>query len=223
MVYYIDVHTTDKKTIDELIASLEPCKGVCLFIDIANSSQIKYEKGYKEWILLLKNTFGVLQLQPKLKNNIVKFIGDAIMVFIPEEQIFSHTESIVNYSTLLEEVYATIDMLQMLHARGLYMKCKVSLHHCDQAYNITFFKNRNDYYGIDIDLAARLLQKGKENYIVLSEVFYKKVLRDLEAGNQPSDTRCLKNISPIYVEDFKGIPHSTEFRLIQTFSDSFEK
>lgn len=223
MESYIDVHTTDKEAIEKAIASLEPCRGVCLFIDITNSSRIKYEMGYKEWIMLLKNTFGILALQKKIKRHIVKFIGDAIMVFVPEEKLYNKTESIRNFHTLLEEVYAAMDMLQMLHVRGIYMKCKAAVHYCEDIYNITFLKDKNDFYGRDIDLAARLLLKAAESKIVISEVFYRHVLQDLEHNNKPIDTGCLKNVSKVYIEDFKGIPHPTEFRIIRHFSDTFEK
>lgn len=58
MTVYIDVHSTDIAKIEETIGKLKPVNSVCIFIDITNSTDIKYKKGIDDWILLLKNTFG---------------------------------------------------------------------------------------------------------------------------------------------------------------------
>ena len=180
MAVYIDVHSTDIAKIDEIVEKLTPYSGVCIFIDITNSTDIKYMKGIDDWILLLKNSFGVSEVQKKLRENVIKFIGDAIMFFIPDDSLYTEDDTINNTYSLLEEIFAGIDILKMLHVDELHMKCKVSIHHCKDVYNITFFKGHNDYYGKDIDIAARLLTKAKENSIVNSETFYQKVLQDIE-------------------------------------------
>ena len=216
MTVFIDVHSKDTKDIEQTIDNLQPFSGICLFIDITNSTKIKYNKGFSEWVLLLKNTFGVLSLQNKIKNNIVKFIGDAIMIFVPDETLFTQNGSINNFYTLLEEVFATVDILKLLHIDDVFMKCKVAIHYCEDVYNITFFKGYDDYYGKDIDITARLLSKAKENTIVISDVFYQKVINDLSETGKPIDTGCLTNISGKYIEDFKGVPFPLQFRRLTT-------
>ena len=216
MTVFIDVHSKDIKDIERTIANLQPYCGTCLFIDITNSTKIKYNKGFSEWVILLKNTFGVLALQQKIKGNIVKFIGDAIMIFIPDDTLFTENGSITGFYTLLEEVFATVDILKLLHIDEVFMKCKVSIHYCEEVYDITFFKGYDDYYGKDIDITARLLSKAKENTIVISDVFYQKVIKDLKETGKPMDTGCLKNISSRYIEDFKGVPFPIQFRRLET-------
>ncbi len=211
MTVFIDFHSKNTDAIEEIIDSLQPCCGTCLFIDIINSTDIKYNKGLKDWMILLKNTFALLELQQKIKKNTIKFIGDAIMIFIPDAFLFSKEDLIYNYYTLIEEIYATVDMLKLLHVDEMYMKCKVSIHYCEDAYNITFFQGYDDYYGKDIDITARLLTKAKENSIIFSEKFYQKVLLDLKEMSKPKNSGCMNKISGKYIEDFKGIPFSTEF------------
>ncbi|MCD4736105.1 MAG: hypothetical protein K8R53_08690 [Bacteroidales bacterium] len=80
--------------------------------------------------------------------------------------------------------------------------------------DITFLEGFNDYYGQDIDLTARLMTKARENRIVFSEKFHKKVNNDIKQGNLKNKNTCLKNLSDKYIEDFKGVPNPTEFRFI---------
>jgi class 3 adenylate cyclase len=212
MAVFIDVRSGATRAADSITESLEPYRGVCVFVDITNSTEVKYVKGLEDWIRLLGNTFGVLEVQAKLRAHFVKFIGDAIMIFIPDDRLYADDDAIRDTYTLLEEVRASIDILKMLHIDEMYMKCKVSIHYCEDVYNITFFKDHDDYYGKDIDLTARLLSKARENSIVVSESFYEKLLRDLDASGRDHDSGCLADISGIYIEDFKGVPDLTEFR-----------
>lgn len=214
MTTFIDVHNKNIDEIEETLKDLQTCCGTSLFMDITSSTEIKYKKGFKEWIFLLKNTFGLLQLQDKIKDNIIKFIGDEIMIFIPDDVLLTKGYSIYNYYTLLSEIYSTVDILKMLHIGKEHLRCKVAIHYCEEVYNITFFKGYNDYYGKDIDLTARLLSKAKENKIVISESFYQKVLQDLNNQEMDSDSEYVKYVSDKYIEDFKGVPYSTPFRLL---------
>ena len=102
----------------------------------------------------------------------------------------------------------------MLHIGKVHLRCKVAIHYCEEVYNITFFKGYNDYYGKDIDLTVRLLSKAKENKIVISEPFYQKVLQDLKNQGMAQDSEYMKYVSDKYIEDFKGVPNSTPFRLL---------
>jgi len=214
MAIFIDVHQTREVDIEKGLADLPACNGTGLFLDITSSTEIKYKKGFKDWIVLLKNTFNILELQDKIKNNIIKYIGDEIMIFIPDDVLLSEDLSIYNYYTLLQEIFATVDILKMLHMEKVHMKCKVAIHYCKEVYNITFFKGYNDYYGKDIDLSARLLSKADENEIVISELFYQKVLMDLEEKQMPGTSGCLEHVSETQYGVFKGIPHSIPFRML---------
>ena len=214
MTTFIDVHNQDIDDIKTALKQSPVFSGTSLFLDITSSTEVKYIKGFEEWVVLLKNTFSILELQKKIKDNVIKFIGDEIMIFIPDDVLFSPDPSITNYYTLFEEIYATVGMLKMLYVDNVHLKCKVAIHYCKEVYNLTFFKNYNDYYGKDIDLTARLLSKATQNRIVISELFYQKVLQDLADFGMPRESGCMKNVSDTYIEDFKGVPDSTEFRLI---------
>ena len=94
------------------------------------------------------------------------------------------------------------------------MDCKVSLHYCLNVYNITFLKGYNDYYGKDIDLAARLMSKSGKNRVVFSETFYSKVKEDLKYLNLAQEDTCLSQTSGMKEDNFKGIPFPVCYRTI---------
>jgi len=52
MAIYIDVHSKNIDKIEETITGLTLFSGVCIFIDITNSTDIKYKKGLNDWIFL---------------------------------------------------------------------------------------------------------------------------------------------------------------------------
>jgi hypothetical protein len=81
-------------------------------------------------------------------------------------------------------------------------------------HNITFFEGANDYYGSDIDLAARLMTKSLENRIVMSEKFYVKVVNDLINMGLPMETGCIGRVSERFMENFRGVPVSTAYRVL---------
>ena len=53
-----------------------------------------------------------------------------------------------------------------------------------------------------------------ENRIVLSEKFYQKVKLDFEEMNINDENSIYHKISGKYLEDFKGVPMATEFRVL---------
>jgi hypothetical protein len=115
---------------------------------------------------------------------------------------------------LLEEIYATMYNIRHYPVQNTFLACKVVIHYCTEVYNITFFKDANDYYGSDIDLTARLMTKSIENRIVLSEKFLNKVHKDLKSQGLPENAGCLAHISGRFLENFKGVPVSTKYRII---------
>jgi class 3 adenylate cyclase len=213
MVNYIHFKDPTSKEIEDKLRTIPKSPGVCFFIDIINSTDIKYRTDLWQWGKKLNNTFNFISFLNDLPDNVVKGIGDELMLYIPDDEL-KKKSSYNNYLSLLEEIYATIDNIKNYPVEDVFLNCKVSIHYCTEVYNISFFKSANDYYGQDIDLTARLMSKAKENRIVLSEKFYAKVNNDLFTLNIPRDQTCLKNMSGKYIEDFKGVPFSTEFRVI---------
>ncbi|MBU2650602.1 MAG: hypothetical protein KKA81_06690 [Bacteroidetes bacterium] len=213
MVKYIHFKNPTSTEIEETLKKIPKSPGVCFFIDIINSTDIKYTTEVWQWGKKLNNTFNFISFLNDLPNNVVKGIGDELMLFIPDDDLKAKS-SYNNYLSLLEEIYATIDNIKNYPVKDVFLNCKVAIHYCTEVYNISFFKNANDYYGQDIDLTARLMAKAKANRIVLSEKFYAKVNNDVATLNIQKSQTCLKHLSDKYMEDFKGVPVPTEFRVI---------
>jgi len=213
MVKFIHFKDPNSPDIEKMINEIPKCPGTCFFIDIINSTDIKYKTEIQSWAKKLNNTFNFLTFLNDFPENIVKGIGDEIMLYIPDK-VLSSKSTYNNHFALLEEIYATIDNIKNFPNKDMFLNCKVSIHYCTEVYNITFLEGANDYYGKDIDLTARLMSKAKANRIVLSERFFVKVNNDIIDNNINTKGTCLENISGKYIEDFKGVPSYTEFRII---------
>ena len=182
------IHNKDPRSpeITRALQEVPKCPGVCLFIDIVDSTWIKYHEPFSKWGQKLNNTFNFISLLNDFPQNIVKGIGDEIMLYIPERELHNKN-TFQTYFALLEEIYATLDNIKNFPVDGLFLPCKVAIHYCTEAYNITFLEGYNDYYGKDIDLSARLMSKTKPYRIVLSEKFYQKVMEDIASEKISAD------------------------------------
>jgi class 3 adenylate cyclase len=209
------IHFTDPNSA-EMVRALERvprCPGTCFFMDINRSTDMKYLGGLKDWGRKLNNTFNYLLFANHFQHNIVKGIGDEMMLYIPDEVLQKKTSNNTCFA-LLEDIYSGLYLIRNHPDPDLFLNCKVAIHHCTEVYNITFFKGANDYYGSDIDLTARLMGKSIENRIVLSETFYKRVVADLADLGLPPDTGCLSRVSERHTEIFRGVPVTTDYRFI---------
>jgi class 3 adenylate cyclase len=213
MAWYIHFKDPNSEEMVRFLSSIPQCPGTCFFMDINKSTDMKYEGGLTSWGRKLNNTFNFLSLLNDFPDHIVKGIGDEIMLFIPDEVLRAGT-GINSYFALLEEIYATLFNIKHHPAPDMFLACKVAIHYCTEVYNITFFEGTNDYYGSDIDLSARLMTKCMENRIVLSEKFLKKVHHDLKRAGLPANSGCLSLLSERFLENFKGVPVSTQYRMI---------
>src|SRR5512138_336153 len=213
MVTFIQYKDPESEELKKVLAGLKTCPGTCFFIDISRSTAIKYQMPVTEWARKLNNTFSFISFLNDFPDNIVKGIGDEIMLFIPDDDLKAKSSYNSHYA-LLEEIHATLYNLSHFPVRGMFLNCKVGIHYCEDVYNISFFKGANDYYGSDIDLTARLMYKATENRIVMSDRFYQKVREDIAALGLPESTGCLPKISGHFSEHFKGVPKMTEYRVI---------
>jgi class 3 adenylate cyclase len=213
MAYYIHFKDPNSEEIVHFLSSIPKCPGTCFFMDINRSTDMKYEGGLTDWGRKLNNTFNFLSLLNDFPEYIVKGIGDEIMLFIPDDVLKSKT-AINSYYMLLEEIYATLYNIRHYPVEDTFLACKVAIHYCIEVYNITFFEGTNDYYGSDVDLTARLMTKCLENRIVLSEKFLNKVHKDLKFMGLPENAGCMAHISGRFKENFKGVPVSKRYRII---------
>jgi hypothetical protein len=213
MVHYINFTDPNSGEMTRVLESIPTCPGVCIFMDINKSTDMKYEGGLKDWGRKLNNTFNVLLRANHLEDNLVKGIGDEMMLYITEVDLGQKTSD-GNCFGLLSNIYDSLSVIRNHPVPGLFLNCKVALHFCTEVHNITFFEGANDYYGSDIDLTARLMSKSIENRIVLSEKFYDKVLNDMVMLGISHDTGCLKDVSGPFTETFRGVPVPTTFRVL---------
>ncbi len=213
MAFFIHFKDPNSEEMIRYLSSIPKCPGTCFFMDINRSTDMKYLGGLTDWGRKLNNTFNFLSLLNDFPEYIVKGIGDEIMLFIPDD-VLKTKPAITSYYMLLEEIYATLYNIRHYPVEDTFLACKVAIHYCTEVYNITYFEGANDYYGSDIDLTARLMTKCLENRIVISEKFLNKVRNDLKSHGLAENTGCLKNISEPFLENFKGVPMSTKYRII---------
>ncbi len=213
MAYFINFTELNSPDVREKLRSIPKCPGTCFFIDVVNSTGIKHNSSIEYWGRILNNTFNFISILKDLSSNIIKGIGDEIMVYIPDKEMVKH--SLYNdYFSILWDLFYTIENLKNIPLKDDFLTCKAGIHYCTDVYNITFLKDVNDYYGTDIDLTARLMSKTKANRIVVSEVFYKKIRKEYENTYKGFHDKVFNKISEKYIEDFKGFPDSTVFRVI---------
>lgn len=210
-IHYTDPHSEE---MSRVLGQIPNCPGICFFMDINRSTDIKYHGGLNDWGRKLNNTFNSLLYANHFQHHLVKGIGDEMMLFIPEEVLTGKSSNNTCYA-LLEDIYAALYLLKNHPDRDMFLNCKVAIHYCTEVHNITFFEGANDYYGSDIDLTARLMTKCIENRIVMSEQFYTKVINDLANMGLPLQTGCVSRVSERYIENFRGVPVSTSFRMIE--------
>ncbi|MEI7982873.1 MAG: hypothetical protein WCI71_14570, partial [Bacteroidota bacterium] len=201
MAHYIHDKDPNSETLVRALESIPRCPGTCFFMDINRSTDIKYSGGLTDWGRKLNNTFNNLLYANHFQHNIVKGIGDEMMLFITDEELVGKGTN-NNYFALLEDIYASLFLIRHHPDPDLFLNCKVAIHYCTEVYNITFFEGANDYYGSDIDLTARLMTKSVENRIVLSEKFFIKVKNDLVNLGLDSDAGCMRWISDRFIENF---------------------
>jgi len=214
MATFIHHKNPYSEELTEIIAGLKPTPGVCIFIDLINSTGDKFDQANNAWIRKLNNTFNFISFINDFPNFVVKGIGDELMLYLPDKDL-QKSRSFKDYFSLLSEIYATMDTLIHHPLKEIFYECKVGIHYCTDVYNITFFDGVNDYYGIDIDTSARLMSKAQGNRIVMSEAFYSKVMEDTLKLNIDTSKTMIAEISKTYIEDFKGVPEPVEFRVVQ--------
>jgi class 3 adenylate cyclase len=213
MTQYIHFNDPNSPEMLRVLETIPKCPGTCFFMDINKSTDLKYSGGVKEWGRNLNNTFNVLLYSNHFEKYLVKGIGDEVMLFIPDDELKKRPTN-NTFFALLEDIFASLFIIRNHPDPGLFINCKVAIHYCTEVYNISFFEGADDYYGSDIDLTARLMTKSIENRIVLSERFYTKALNDLASAGLPLRSGCLTGVSEKFMENFKGVPVSVEYRVI---------
>lgn len=213
MAIYIRNTNPHSPEMERQISSLQKTPGTCLFVDIVNSTSDKYESTPQSWIRKINNTFNFFLILNDFRDYLVKGIGDELMLYLPDEAMRQHPAFRSSFY-LLQEIYSTIENLIHHPRKDLFYECKVGIHYCSDVYNITFFEGVNDYYGTDIDLAARLMKKSSAEKIIINESFYQKVTESIKDTDVVPQNRLISNISEPISDSFKGVPHPVYYREI---------
>lgn len=213
MTHYIHFSNPNSPEMIRELEAIPRFPGTCFFMDINKSTDIKYSGGLKDWGRKLNNTFNILLYTNHFQGNVVKGIGDEVMLYIPDDELKKKSSN-NHYLGLLEDIFASLFIIKNHADPGMFLNCKVAIHYCTEVYNITFLRGAKDYYGSDIDLTARLMTKSFENRIVLSERFYGMVREDLSSLGVPENETCLTHVSDKFTFHFQGVPAPTDYRII---------
>lgn len=161
-----------------MVSSLSPTPGYCIFIDIVGSTAMK-QNNIQDWVALIHNSFAnaiaFLNVFSPLKG-----IGDELMFFIEDRDLATTGETPLQIYDGLFQV--ATDM------KPAFPPTKIVAAYCTSAYPMTFISGAQDYYGIDIDRAARLknIKPGPyEREVVIDSEMYLRVKSHYDAsGNK---------------------------------------
>lgn len=180
---YLGPWLSSKINYKDLVKSVNPISGTCIFIDICGSTAIKNKYKYPKWVTLIRNSISICQGLPSLEQPL-KVIGDELMYFLPDEELNISSKS---YADILNSVKESISSWKnSLDSYVLTMKG--AIHYCADVYPISMIGERKthdngeieiiptkDFYGADIDLTARLMTEAESKKLIISDSFKTKV------------------------------------------------
>jgi hypothetical protein len=171
------------------LKALQPTPGYCFFIDICGSTVLK-DSPIEDWARIIANVFNNIRsclasLTP------LKGIGDELMYYLPEAELADRDLTILGLFSSLAHILRTQE-------EGVYGPVKASLLFCSHAFELSFIRSRRDFYGKDVDLAARLISKAETGELVMNEAFVHR-LRDeyLGIGNKEQFAQVEHLLGPL--------------------------
>ncbi len=182
--------------LQQKIADIQRVPGLCIFIDITGSTLMKCSL-LEEWVSKTHNCFSNCDafLNPFLP---IKSMGDALMYYIEEEEYLESGYSLLQIYDGLWKIATDND--------PHFPDVKIGAAWCEEVYPITFQAGARDYYGIDIDLTARLQAIAESKEVVIDFRLHQKVLESyVSVGTQSQFVSVRRLIGPEKVS-LKGIP-----------------
>ena len=171
------VNPADPASTLAAVAALPPTTGTCVFIDIVGSTAMK-DGSLVRWVAAVTNTFE--RIRAFLSPNVpVKSIGDELMFFIPDADLAKSGSTFLALFGALASIAHDPD--QSSEPGSLLPEVKVVACHCTAVYALSFIDGAPDYYGKEIDLAARLLSQAGPRELVMNDAFSVLVRRDFMA------------------------------------------
>ena len=152
----------------ESIQALAPVSGTCIFIDVTGSTAMKNTRTAAQWIILLSNCFGDAKdgLRPF---PLLKTIGDELMYFIEDKDLVAE-----GYNHF--QIYDALWQIAVQESSN-YPDVKISAAWCDDVYPVTFIPGQQDYYGLGIDLTARLMKHATTKQVVIDSRLHERVMQ----------------------------------------------
>lgn len=177
------------------LAELKPTLGYCVLIDLVESTSLKDEK-LDIWMHRIFNTFSLTRnslagIRP------LKAVGDELMFYLREADLEARSETALN-------LFLSLCLLVQEEDEEIFRPTKAAITYCQDAYDITFIKDTQDFYGKDIDLAARLLLKADKGEILMNEPFIERMQTAHQASTGARDLFEKSGIKGPWPERIKG-------------------
>ena len=181
------------------VRSLSTTPGYCIFIDIVGSTAMK-QRDIHEWVALIHNCFANSTMFLNVFRPL-KSIGDELMFFIEDRDLATTGETPLQIYDGLYQVATDMS--------SAFPPTKIVAAYCTSVYPMTFIRGTRDYYGIDVDRAARLKSikpRPRERELVIDSEMYLRVKSHYDAsGNQHQFSSFLALKGPAE-HHAKGIP-----------------
>ena len=159
------------------------------------------QQGIRHWIALIHNCFANVGmfLDPFSP---LKGIGDALMYYIEAQDLEKSGYRPLQVFDGLWQVATDTD--------ERFPVVKIGAAWCEQVYAITFLRGSQDYYGIDVDMTARLQALAQERQVVIERRLFDKIKADYEFFGNKNDFDSVRLLSGPKHELLKGIPAKIE-------------
>lgn len=195
---------------------LESLPGYCIWIDMVSSTAAKTQASFS-W---LHRTCDLFQLaKGKFRFAPLKMIGDALMYYIA-----TSTLRTMGTGRAIDELFGPLCHLVQEPEEDDFGRVKAAIVYCENAYDVTFFEGRDDVYGKDIDLTARLLSVAEPGEIVMNEAFVERIrCEDSDLGYPHSCRADLERVADAAeVHPFKGFERPVRFFRVPSGGDSLK-
>jgi class 3 adenylate cyclase len=179
------------------VEALNPTPGYCIFVDITDSTKMK-QNGIREWLTLIHNCFANCGMFMSPFSPL-KGIGDELMYFIEDGDLKDS-----GYIPL--QIFDGLWQVATEHDK-LFPPVKVGAARCEQVYPITFLPGNRDYYGIDIDLTARLKGLAEPKQVIIDSRFYEKIRQDYDHTGNKDQFQSVRRLKGPEEHTLKGIPN----------------
>ncbi len=186
------------------IENLSKVPGYCIFIDVVGSTAMKKESMLK-WVALIHNAFAnattfLDSFRP------LKGIGDELMFYIEDSD-----RDVSGYSPL--QIFDSLFQVAT-ESDPEFPETKIAAAYCEDDYQMTFIPDTTDYYGIDIDRAARL--KGIDpclapKELVIDSRMFDRVKNNYDAIGNKDQFTSFERLDGIHTFSGEGLPDPIEY------------